>query len=106
MTTYERLADATMAIGLMPVWVCPVMSYDPGVTFGLYDMNPETLYLNFGFWGFVRSSEADFWRLYNRGCYDALKARYDPDGTFLNLYPKCVQQKQLATPSSSEDFKS
>jgi FAD/FMN-containing dehydrogenase len=34
--------------------------------------------------------EEEFWRLYNKPAYDALKARYDPQGKFRNLYQKCV----------------
>src|SRR6266700_2539801 len=34
--------------------------------------------------------EDEFWRLYNRPAYEALKARYDPQGRFKNLYQKCV----------------
>jgi len=34
--------------------------------------------------------EDEFWRLYNKPAYDALKARYDPQGKFKNLYQKCV----------------
>src|SRR5690349_3371600 len=34
--------------------------------------------------------EDEFWRLYNRPAYEALKARYDPRGRFRNLYEKCV----------------
>jgi FAD/FMN-containing dehydrogenase len=34
--------------------------------------------------------EDEFWRLYNKRAYDALKARYDPRGRFKNLYEKCV----------------
>jgi FAD/FMN-containing dehydrogenase len=34
--------------------------------------------------------EEEFWRLYNKPAYDALKARYDPQGRFRNLYEKCV----------------
>jgi len=34
--------------------------------------------------------EDEFWRLYDRPAYDALKARYDPSGRFKNLYEKCV----------------
>ncbi len=35
-------------------------------------------------------SEDEFWKIYNRPAYDALKARYDPQGAFKNLYQKCV----------------
>jgi FAD/FMN-containing dehydrogenase len=34
--------------------------------------------------------EDEFWRLYDKPAYDALKARYDPKGRFKNLYQKCV----------------
>jgi FAD/FMN-containing dehydrogenase len=34
--------------------------------------------------------EEEFWRLYNKPAYDALKARYDPQAKFRNLYQKCV----------------
>ncbi len=37
--------------------------------------------------------EDEFWRLYDRSAYDALKARYDPLGRFRNLYEKCVLRK-------------
>jgi FAD/FMN-containing dehydrogenase len=37
--------------------------------------------------------EDEFWRLYNRPAYDALKARYDPNARFRNLYEKCVQRR-------------
>jgi FAD/FMN-containing dehydrogenase len=34
--------------------------------------------------------EDEFWRRYDKPAYDALKARYDPQGRFKNLYQKCV----------------
>jgi FAD/FMN-containing dehydrogenase len=37
--------------------------------------------------------EEEFWRLYNKPAYDALKARYDPKGRFRNLYEKCVLRR-------------
>jgi len=37
--------------------------------------------------------EEEFWRLYNEPAYDALKARYDPQRRFRNLYEKCVLRK-------------
>jgi len=37
--------------------------------------------------------EDEFWRLYNRPAYDALKARYDPQRRFRNLYEKCVLRR-------------
>jgi FAD/FMN-containing dehydrogenase len=35
-------------------------------------------------------SQEQFWEIYNRPAYDALKRRYDPGGTFVDLYAKCV----------------
>jgi len=32
----------------------------------------------------------EFWSIYNKPAYDALKARYDPNGAFKNLYEKTV----------------
>jgi FAD/FMN-containing dehydrogenase len=38
-------------------------------------------------------SAEEFWRIYNQPSYDALKARYDPRGSFKNLYEKCVLRR-------------
>jgi FAD/FMN-containing dehydrogenase len=35
-------------------------------------------------------TEEEFWSLYNRPRYQALKTRYDPDGRLKDLYRKCV----------------
>jgi len=32
----------------------------------------------------------EFWRVFDRAAYSALKARYDPKGTLPGLYEKCV----------------
>ena len=32
----------------------------------------------------------EFWRLYNKPAYEALKRKYDPRGRFRDLYAKCV----------------
>jgi FAD/FMN-containing dehydrogenase len=37
--------------------------------------------------------EDEFWRLYDRRAYEALKARYDPKARFKNLYEKCVLRR-------------
>jgi FAD/FMN-containing dehydrogenase len=36
-------------------------------------------------------TEAEFWTMFDRDAYAALKARYDPDGHFEGLYEKCVR---------------
>ena len=35
-------------------------------------------------------TEAEFWSIYDRGAYNALKRRYDPQGALGDLYAKCV----------------
>jgi FAD/FMN-containing dehydrogenase len=110
-------------IAIKPVWICPVMAYDPSVSYSLYSMNPHKLYVNFGFWDVVttdheegyfnRAIEAkvrdlagqkslysssyypkeEFERLYNEDAYCRLKRRYDSTGALKNLYDKCVLKK-------------
>lgn len=41
-------------IGIRPIWVCPTQLHDTSAPFSLYPMRPGQLYLNFGFWDFVR----------------------------------------------------
>ena len=40
-------------IGMRPVWLCPVKLRDPA-GWPLYPMDPNTLYVNVGFWGMVQ----------------------------------------------------
>jgi FAD/FMN-containing dehydrogenase len=35
----------------------------------------------------------EFWEIYNRPAYDALKRKYDPSGRFPDLYEKCVLRR-------------
>jgi FAD/FMN-containing dehydrogenase len=109
-------------IGILPIWICPIRAYRQDVTFPLYPMRTDTLYVNFGFWDVVKRRKAfprghhnrrieqmtaelggikslysdayyepdEFWRIYDRAAYDALKKKYDPDRRFRNLYEKCV----------------
>lgn len=118
----EFLEFLLREIGILPVWICPVRAHDPNIRFPLYPLDPHTLYVNFGFWDVVRStephepgyynrkierkvaelggikslysdsyySEEEFWRIYNGPAYAALKARYDPQRKFKDLYQKCV----------------
>jgi len=85
-------------------------------------MEPK-LYINFGFWQAINSKREDgyynrqiehcirqlggkkslysdvyydpdeFWSLYNKPAYDALKEKYDANGIFSNLYEKCVERR-------------
>lgn len=38
-------------------------------------------------------SHEEFWRLYNKPAYDALKSKYDRSGRLRDLYQKCVQRQ-------------
>lgn len=42
-------------IGILPIWICPTRPYNPNVQFDLFRMNPNTLYVNFGFWDVVKT---------------------------------------------------
>jgi FAD/FMN-containing dehydrogenase len=108
-------------IGITPVWVCPFRS--SGQTYDLCGLNPNQLYINFGFWDMVPTSHESghynkmiegkvaefggkkglystsyydkdtFWSMYDKARYDELKKTYDPDRLFPDLYAKCVERK-------------
>jgi FAD/FMN-containing dehydrogenase len=110
-------------IGITPVWICPVKAYDPRATYDLYALDPNKLFVNFGFWDTVASKhgegyfnkkveckarelngkkglyssayydEKTFWAIYNRPRYDELKNKYDSAGVFGDLYAKCVLRR-------------
>jgi len=116
----EFIAFFYNTIGITPIWICPTTVYDASASYPLYPMDPDVLYVNFGFWDMIPSdteeghynklieqkvrelggkkslysssyySEKTFWELYNKNAYDALKQKYDPDNTFPDLYQKCV----------------
>ena len=45
-------------IGIEPLWICPVRAWRRDRRFDLYPLDPETLYVNFGFWDVIRTREA------------------------------------------------
>jgi len=45
-------------IRIKPVWICPFRAYDRARAFGLWPIDPQTLYVNFGFWSEVRGRVA------------------------------------------------
>jgi FAD/FMN-containing dehydrogenase len=107
-------------IGILPVWLCPFKSYDPGARYTLCPVDPQKLYINFGFWDMLPSAGPDgfynkkvermalhlrglkglysssyydeetFWNIYDRERYAALKKKYDPNRRFNDLYEKTV----------------
>jgi len=47
--------------GISPVWLCPLQQREPGRRWDLYELDPDTLYVNIGFWSTVplRAGEPD-----------------------------------------------
>ena len=111
------------AIGIFPIWICPVRSRGGPAT-PLFPA-PAERYVNFGFWdtlrfrvgyppghfnrlveravaelGGIKSlysssfyTEQEFHRHYGGDAYRELKARYDPQGALGDLYAKCVRER-------------
>ncbi|HUC31401.1 MAG TPA: FAD-binding oxidoreductase [Candidatus Paceibacterota bacterium] len=110
-------------INIRPVWICPFRSYRKNVKFPFYSFDPEKLYVNFGFWDSVSTekeeghynrliekkvsalegkkglysdsfyTEEEFWKIYDKKAYDALKQKYDPQDKLKGLYEKCVKRR-------------
>jgi FAD/FMN-containing dehydrogenase len=86
------------AIGITPVWICPIRPYREDVEFDLYRMDPKTLYVNFGFWDVIKGRRRVPRGFYNRQIerqvaeFGGMKSLYSdsyytPD-EFWNLYNK------------------
>lgn len=52
------LAFLHREVGILPVWVCPLRGDRPGEHFPLYPLRDSSLYVNFGFWGGVETTQA------------------------------------------------
>jgi FAD/FMN-containing dehydrogenase len=109
-------------IGITPVWMCPFRTQRSIRPWDLSPLEPEQLYVNFGFWDVIPSTrekghfnrkierktmelggakglyssawydEAEFWSIYDQSRYAQLKQTYDPRGIFPDLYSKCVRR--------------
>ncbi len=107
-------------IPISPIWICPFHFYHPGQTYPLLPLDPDPLYIDFGFWDIVPSDkpksflnrlleeetprlkgykslysqsfypEDEFWRIHPKPIYDEIKQKYDPRSSLKNLYQKCV----------------
>jgi len=53
-------------IKFTPVWVCPIRPLNKNARFPLYPLDPETLYVNFGFWNVIKSRKQTEPGYYNR----------------------------------------
>ncbi len=109
-------------IGIKPVWTCPTRSYRTDVQYGLFALNSDKLYVNFGFWDMVPSAHEPghynrliedkvlelggykslysnvfydkdvFWQVYNKSLYENLKNKYDAKRRLGDLYEKCTEK--------------
>jgi FAD/FMN-containing dehydrogenase len=110
-------------VNIRPVWICPFRAYDKTTTFNFYSFDPEKLYVNFGFWDSVPTEKEEghynrlvetkvselhgkkglysdsyytpeeFWGIYDKNTYDALKQKYDPQKKLKNLFDKAVKKQ-------------
>ncbi len=116
----EYLSFFQTDIGLTPIWICPTYANNQSSEYGFFPMQPDQLYVNFGFWGSVPVhskrgfynrlieqqvlacgghkslysesyyTESEFWKIYNKEDYESLKQKYDPLSLFNSLYLKCI----------------
>lgn len=105
-------------IQITPIWACPYQAYTKENSWTFINLDPSVLYIDFGFWDLVPSekpkgyynrliehkllelkgfkslysdsfySEQEFWQIYSKKMFDALKKKYDPHFVFKNLYEK------------------
>ena len=89
-------------INIRPYWICPIRPLDSAGRWTLYAMEPGALYLNFGFWGSVRTSPDKAPGHFNRrveGIVQELGGRkslysqsFFPEDEFWSLYNGTVYQ--------------
>ncbi|WP_199430510.1 FAD-binding oxidoreductase [Qaidamihabitans albus] len=53
-------------VPISPVWICPVRQRRADQHWPLYELDPETLYVNFGFWGTVPLADGEAPGTHNR----------------------------------------
>jgi FAD/FMN-containing dehydrogenase len=82
----DRLADFmeffASEVGMEPVWLCPLQQRDPDVVWDLYAFDPQTLYVNVGFWGTVAMKPGQDDNAHNR----AIERKVDELGGRKSLY--------------------
>jgi FAD/FMN-containing dehydrogenase len=94
------------AIRFMPVWMCPTRAYDRKVQWDLYRMDPNALYVNFGFWDVIKTRKKLPEGYHNRlieqkvrelgGMKSLYSDAYFSADEFWNIYNKPVYDKLKA----------
>lgn len=109
-------------IGIKPIWICPTKSFSKENRFDFCPLDPNTLYIDFGFWDTVPSNKEEgyynrliekksmelggfkslyssnyytpeqFWSLFNQSRYNELKQKYDADKRLRGLYEKVTHR--------------
>ena len=62
----EFLAFLDAETGIEPVWLCPLRQRDPSARWDLYVLDPDTTYVNIGFWSSVELGAAESDGVHNR----------------------------------------
>jgi FAD/FMN-containing dehydrogenase len=62
----EFLAFLYDQTGMSPVWLCPLRQRDPDAVWDLYPLEPQTTYVNIGFWGGVDLPRGEHEPFHNR----------------------------------------
>jgi FAD/FMN-containing dehydrogenase len=94
-------------IGITPIWVCPIRTFEHSTRFALYRLQPEQLYINFGFWDVKRDRRRQLPRgYYNRqierkvqqlgGMKSLYSDAYFPVDEFWHIYNKSAYDKLKA----------
>lgn len=77
-------------INILPAWVCPVRQLDKAKNWSLYNLNPNKLYVNFGFWSSVEAKSTDLsW--HNK----SLEAKVTELGGKKSLYSSSYYDKNI-----------
>jgi FAD/FMN-containing dehydrogenase len=102
-------------IRFMPVWVCPTRAYDRNVRWHLYRMDPNALYVNFGFWDVIKTRKKLPAGYHNRlierkvrelsGMKSLYSDTYFSADEFWNIYNKPVYDKLKTKYDPSSRFK-
>ena len=53
----EFLEFFNKEIGIKPIWVCPIKLYNKKVRYSFYAIDPNKIYINFGFWDTIKIKE-------------------------------------------------